>query len=324
MAAWLTAPPVRAKRARTGGGHASSSIDMNQLTLAVGFGLVTVAILALTAVGFTLQFGVSNIFNLAYGEVMTVSAFVAYVVNVKGGASIWMAVGAGAATGALLSVVLSRLVYIPFLRRGTSLFTMVMVSLAVAVILQNALQAVAGPGFRSFARTQERSLHLLGMILTPRQIAIVLVAAACMTGLHLMLRTTRVGKAVRATAANPELARSCGIATDRIITITWAVSGALCGVGGVALAVNLSGFNFSLGNTFLLVIVAAAVFGNVGQPYGSMVGALVIGMASELAAIWVPQFKQVVAFTILVLVLLVRPNGLWGRGFVQQMDVSAR
>jgi branched-chain amino acid transport system permease protein/neutral amino acid transport system permease protein len=297
---------------------------MSQLTLAIGFGLVTVAILALTAVGFTLQFGVSNIFNLAYGEVMTASAFAAYLVNVKGGASIWVAMGGGALTGAVLSVVLSRLVFIPFLRRGTSLFTMVMVSLAVAVIIQNALQAVAGPAFRSYTLTQERSIHLLGMILTPRQIAIIGVAAACMLGLHLMLRFTRVGKAVRATAADPELARSCGIATDRVITITWAVSGALCGVGGVALALNLSGFNFALGNTFLLVIVAAAVFGNVGQPYGSMVGAIVIGMASELAAIWVPELKQVVAFTILVLVLLVRPNGLWKSGFVQKLEASAR
>src|SRR5882672_11518051 len=103
---------------------------MSQLTLAIGFGLVTVAILALTAVGFTLQFGVSNIFNLAYGEIMTASAFVAYVVNVKGGESIWVAMAGGAVTGAVLSVVLSRLVFMPFLRRGTSLFTMVMVSLA--------------------------------------------------------------------------------------------------------------------------------------------------------------------------------------------------
>src|SRR5712672_1098145 len=105
---------------------------MNQFTLAVGFGLVTSAILALGAVGFTLQFGVSNIFNLAFGNVMTVAAFVAYLVNVKVGASIWWALGAGALAAALLSVSISRLVYTPFLRRGAELFTMVMVSLAVS------------------------------------------------------------------------------------------------------------------------------------------------------------------------------------------------
>jgi len=295
---------------------------MNQLTLAIGFGLVTSAILALCAVGFTLQFGVSNILNLAYGDVMTVSAFMAYLVNATG-AGIWLAICAGAATGAVVSVLISTLIFTPFLRRGTSRFAMVMVSLALAVILQNAIQAVAGPAFRSYSRSQGTSLHLLGMILTPYQLVIIGVAAASMVALHLLLRYTRIGKALRATAADAELARSCGIATERVSALAWAISGALCGLGGVTLALNLASFDFHFGNAFLLVIVAAAVFGSVGQPYGAMVGALVIGMASELAAIWTPSLKQVVAFVILALILLVRPAGLWRKSFVQ-MDVAAR
>ncbi len=295
---------------------------MNQLTLAIGFGLVTSAILALCAVGFTLQFGVSNILNLAYGDVMTVSAFMAYLVNASG-AGIWLAMCAGAATGAVVSVLISTLIFTPFLRRGTSRFAMVMVSLALAVILQNAIQAVAGPAFRSYSRSQGTSLHLLGMILTPYQLVIIGVAAASMLALHLLLRYTRIGKALRATAADAELARSCGIATERVSALAWAISGALCGLGGVTLALNLASFDFHFGNAFLLVIVAAAVFGSVGQPYGAMVGALVIGMASELAAIWTPSLKQVVAFVILALILLVRPAGLWRKSFVQ-MDVAAR
>ncbi len=295
---------------------------MNQLTLAIGFGLVTSAILALCAVGFTLQFGVSNILNLAYGDVMTVSAFMAYLVNASG-AGIWLAICAGAATGAVVSVLISTLIFTPFLRRGTSRFAMIMVSLALAVILQNAIQAVAGPAFRSYSRSQGTSLHLLGMILTPYQLAIIGVAAASLLALHLLLRYTRIGKALRATAADAELARSCGIATERVSALAWAISGALCGLGGVTLALNLASFDFHFGNAFLLVIVAAAVFGSVGQPYGAMVGALVIGMASELAAIWTPSLKQVVAFVILALILLVRPAGLWRKSFVQ-MDVAAR
>jgi branched-chain amino acid transport system permease protein/neutral amino acid transport system permease protein len=297
---------------------------MNQVTLALGFGLVTAAILALSAVGFTLQFGVSNIFNLAYGEVMTVSAFVAYVINVDYHASVWVAMAVGGCAGAALSVAINRVVYVPFLRRGTALFTMVMVSLAVATIIQNALQAIAGSGFRSYTRTNESSLHFLGMILTPTQLIIIAIAAAAMLGLHMLLRHTRIGKAMRATSADAELARSCGIATERVTTAAWALSGGLAGLGGVALALNLASFDFTFGNSFLLVIVAAAVFGSVGQPYGAMVGALVIGIASEEAAIVAPSLKQVVAFAILVLILLVRPNGLWRSGFVQKMSVAAR
>jgi branched-chain amino acid transport system permease protein/neutral amino acid transport system permease protein len=295
---------------------------MNQFTLAVGFGLVTSAILALSAVGFTLQFGVSNIFNLAYGDTMTAAAFAAYLVD-SAGLGIWVAMLAGAAAGAVASVLISRLIFAPFLRRGTSRFTMVMVSLALAVILQNALQAVAGTSYRSYAEGQGRSLHVIGMIFTPYQLAIIGVAAVSMLALHLLLRFTRTGKALRATAADPELARSCGIATERVVTGAWALSGALCGLGGVALALNLATFDFTFGASFLLVIVAAAVFGSVGEPYGAMAGAVVIGMASELAAIWTPALKQVVAFVILAVILLVRPNGLWRRGFVAR-DVAAR
>jgi branched-chain amino acid transport system permease protein/neutral amino acid transport system permease protein len=295
---------------------------MNQLTLAIGFGLVTSAILALGAVGFTLQFGVSNILNLAYGDVMTVSAFMAYLVNASG-AGLWLAICAGAATGAVVSVLISTLIFTPFLRRGTSRFAMIMVSLALAVILQNAIQAVAGPAFRSYSRSQGTSLHLLGMILTPYQLVIIGVAAASLLALHLLLRYTRIGKALRATAADAELARSCGIATERVSALAWAISGTLCGLGGVTLALNLASFDFHFGNAFLLVIVAAAVFGSVGQPYGAMVGALVIGIASELAAIWTPSLKQVVAFVILALILLVRPAGLGRKSFVQT-DVAAR
>jgi len=200
---------------------------------------------------------------------------------------------------------------------------MVMVSLALAVILQNAIQAVAGPAFRSYRRSEGTSLHLLGMILTPYQLVIIGVAAASLLALHLLLRYTRIGKALRAAAADAELARSCGIATERVSALAWAISGALCGLAGVTLALNLASFDFHFGNAFLLVIVAAAVFGSVGQPYGAMAGALVIGMASELAAIWTPALKQVVAFVILALILLVRPAGLWPKGFVR-MDVAAR
>src|SRR5882672_2653447 len=150
---------------------------MNQVNLALGFGLVTASILALSAVGFTLQFGVTNIFNLAFGEVMVASAFTAYVVNVKLGQSIWLGLLAGALAGGVLSFLINRLIYTPFLRRGTALFTMVMVSLAVATIVQNAIQAIVGSNYYGYTAVHERSLHVAGMLLTARQLAIIGIAA---------------------------------------------------------------------------------------------------------------------------------------------------
>jgi branched-chain amino acid transport system permease protein/neutral amino acid transport system permease protein len=131
-----------------------------------------------------------------------------------------------------------------------------------------------------------------------------------MVALHVMLRYTRLGKAMRATAANVGLARSCGISTDRVTAIACVLSGLLCGAAGVAFAINISTFEHTSGSELLLVVIAAAVLGGVGQPYGAMLGALVIGVASELAALISPDLKQVMAFAILALMLLVRPNGL--------------
>jgi branched-chain amino acid transport system permease protein/neutral amino acid transport system permease protein len=284
---------------------------MNNITLAIGFGLVTASILALSAVGFTLQFGVTNILNLSYGQVMTIAMFVAYLVNVTAGASIWFGLAAGAAAGAILTGLLNLTVFAPFLRRGASPGTVIIVSLALGIVLENALLAVVGPQFRSYNQpVSPQSLHFLGMILTTQQVAIIVIAVAVMLALHGLLRFTRLGKAMRATAVNLVLARNCGISTGRVTMIAWILSGALCGAGGVTLAINLATFQQTTGSDFILVVIAAAVFGGIGQPYGAMLGALVIGLATELAALISPNLKQVIAFAVLALMLLVRPNGL--------------
>jgi branched-subunit amino acid ABC-type transport system permease component len=283
---------------------------MSSFALTLGFGVVTASILALGAVGFTLQFGLTNIFNLSYGQVMTVGMFVAYLVNVTAAAGIWTALAAGALAGAILTVLVNRVVFVPFLRRGTSLGTLIIVSLALGIAIENALLLIAGPGFRSYRQSSARSLHFLGMILTPQQLAIIAIGVASMVALHLMLRYTRLGKAMRATATNVGLARSCGIPTDRVTGIACLLSGLLCGAAGVTFAINIATFQHTSGSELLLVVVAAAVFGGVGQPYGAMLGALIIGVASEFAALISPDLKQVVAFAILALTLLVRPNGL--------------
>lgn len=295
---------------------------MSQELLALGFGLVTASILALSSVGFTVQFGVTNVFNLAFGHVMTAGAFVAYVINVNAGAPIGYALAGGAAAGAIISLVMNRFVYRPFMRRGATLFVMVIVTLATGAVMLNLLQIVVGTNFHSYTLVQESSIHLLGMVYTARQLVIIGLAIACMLALHLILRRTRLGKAMRATQVNAELARSCGIATDRVTDVAWLLSGALAGLAGVCLALNLTSFDFTFGNGFLLVIVAAAVFGSVGHVYGAMVGALVIGVASEEAAIVAPTLKEVVAFAILVLILLVRPNGLFARAYTQQIEAQ--
>jgi branched-chain amino acid transport system permease protein/neutral amino acid transport system permease protein len=283
---------------------------MNTIVPAIGFGIVTASILAVAGVGFTLQFGVTNILNLAYGDIMTAAAFVAYLLT-RAGFSVWLALAAGAVFGSVFSVLLNRCIYTPFVGRGTRLFGMIIVTIAVSLVVQNGLLAIFGANFFSLKMPRPTSVHIAGMVFTTDQLAIIAIAAVIMLLIHLLLRYTKLGKAMRATAADPDLARNCGIATDRVIDLAWAISGALCGLAGVILVLNVTAFTDTTGSQFLIPVVAVAVLGGIGQPYGAMLGALVVGIATEVAAaIFNPEYKDVVAFVILVIVLLARPQGI--------------
>jgi branched-subunit amino acid ABC-type transport system permease component len=283
---------------------------VDQLIPAFGFGLITASILAIAAVGFTLQFSVTNILNLAYGDIMTACAFAAYLAN-HAGVNIWISMVVGALFGAVFSMLLNRFVYFGFVRRGTRLFGMIIVTIAVSLIIQNLLLAIFRPTFFSYQASQGASYHLGSMVFTASQLAIMGIALAAMVCVHILLTQTQLGKAMRATATNPGLARSCGIPTDQVIDAAWLVSGALCGIAGVALVLNTATFSETTGAAFLVPIIAAAVLGGIGQPYGAMLGALSIGIAGEVAAALInPAYKTVAAFVILIVVLLVRPQGI--------------
>ncbi len=268
------------------------------------------SVIAIAAVGFTMQFGITNMINLAYGEVMIASAYVAYYLN-RAGISIWVGMVAGAIFGAAFSFLLNRFLYAPFQRKGTSHIGMVIVSLAVSLMMANLLLPIVGYYSVSYQENAGRLIRVGTIVLTSNQIVIIGVAVVLMLSIHGLLTYTRLGKAMRATAANPTLARNCGIPTQRVIDVVWLITGALCGMAGVVAALNSDSFAIANGAGFLIPVIAAAVLGGAGQPYGAMIGAVIIGMVTELsAAAWSPEYKEVVAFGILVLVMVLRPQGL--------------
>lgn len=295
---------------------------MHILIPSIGFGLVTASILALAAVGFTIQFGVTNILNLAYGEVMGATGFIALIINERG-VSIWICLAIGAVFGAGFSYLLNRILLVSFIRRGTKLFGMVIVTMAIALIVENVILAVAGPTFFSYKLPHQSNLHIGSLVFTGSQLAIMGLAVACMLAVHGVLRYTKLGIAMRATAAENSLARSCGIRTDRVIDVSWLISGAMCGLAGVTLFINTTTFTSATANEFLVVIVAAAVLGGIGHAYGAMLGGLVLGLATEIAAAYInPSYKNVIAFGILVIVLLFRPQGILAE-IATQREVAA-
>jgi branched-chain amino acid transport system permease protein/neutral amino acid transport system permease protein len=278
----------------------------------IGFGLVTASVLAIAAVGFTLQFGVTDVLNLAYGAVMIFGAFIAYLLN-ENGISVWIGLLAAVAACTIVSVLLNSLIYTPFQRRGASPITMVIVSLGMTLIIEFGLGALAGGTPVSYTMGNGPSFQAGGINLTAVQLVIIAIAVVVMATVHALLRYSKLGKAMRATAANRNLARNCGIRTGRVITTTWALTGALCGLAGVIFAINATSFQNTSTDVFLVLILAAVFLGGPGQPYGAMLGALVIGVATEVSAVFIPaDYKYVIAFVALLVMLGVRPTGLLG------------
>ncbi len=268
--------------------------------------------LAIAAVGFTLQFAVTDVLNLAFAAVMTAGAFVAYWIN-QAGVSVWLALIVAMAACSALSVLLNLFVYAPFQRRGSSPITIVIVSLGMALIIEFGVQAIVGGVNVSYTMGQGTTFRAGGLILTTVQLVIIAISIVVMAAVHVLLRYTKLGKAMRATAANRSLARNCGIRTSRVITVTWALTGALGGLAGTVFAIDIGSFGPTSTDLFVVLILAAVFLGGPGHAYGAMLGAALIGLATEVSAAYIqPDYKYVIAFVVLLAMLAVRPSGLFG------------
>ena len=285
---------------------------MSIFLASLGFGLLTAAVLAIAAVGFTLQFAVTNVLNLAFAAVMTAGAFIAYAIN-QLGVSVWVGLLVAMAACSAISVMLNLLVYAPFQRRGSAPITIVIVSLGMALIIEFGVQAAVGGINVSYKMSQGTTNHLGGLVLTTVQLVIIAISVAVMLAAYLTLRYTKLGKSMRATSANRQLARNCGIRTARVITTTWALTGALCGLAGTVYAIDIGSFGATSTDLFVVLILAAVFLGGPGHAYGAMLGALLIGVATEVSAAYiVPSYKYVIAFVVLLAMLALRPTGLLG------------
>jgi branched-chain amino acid transport system permease protein/neutral amino acid transport system permease protein len=287
------------------------------LSQAVGFGVLSSAVIGVAAVGFTLQFGISNILNLAYASVMALAMFVAYVLQ-RAGVSIWIAMALGGLAGAAISYVINGTVYRPFSRRSSNLFSTVLVTLAIGLIITNLLEGLVGESFFSYQLPASGEHVVASFHFSNPQLVIFIIGIAAMIAVQILLRATGLGRAMRATAADKELAANCGIPTERVTDIAWLLSGFLCGLGGVALAIELGAFEPTTAGDSLVIIIAAAVLGGIGRPVGAMLGALIVSVASEMVAAELsPVYKTVVGLALLVGVLLIRPQGILSFGRVR-------
>jgi neutral amino acid transport system permease protein len=284
---------------------------MHQLFEAVGFGLVTSSILAFSAVAFSIQYGVSNLPNFAHGELLTVGAYAALVAENFTSNLLAQALVAAAA-GGVAAWTMNSVIVEPFIRAGTKNWIVFVATIGTALILENIILLIFG-GTDVVYRLPYTEPHHVGPFLwTGRDETIIAAAVATMLLVHVLLKYTKFGKALRAVGESRELARLRGIDASRVVQLTWGLAGLIAGFGGFVLAGSVGSFAPGVGLNFLLVTFAAAVVGGIGKPYGAMGGALIIGLAMEISAFYfAADYKLPVAFAVLILTLLLRPHGLF-------------
>jgi branched-subunit amino acid ABC-type transport system permease component len=283
--------------------------------LSVGFGFVTASVLAIAAVGLSLQFGITNYVNFAYGDFMALGGFFAYVLNNQVlHLNIWVALVIGSLAMGVLAVILNRLILDPFARRFSTSHYVLIVTFGLSLIMLNSEYSIWGAQVRFFNMPISAALSIGPLQLTRNQLIVMGIAVVLMLAVHTLLKATRLGKSMRAMSDNPTLAMTSGIDTKRITTITWFLSGGLAGVAGTVLGISEGNLTPASGELFLFVIFAAVILGGIGSIYGAMAGAVVIGLATEISAAFInPAYKLDIAFVALILTLLIRPSGLIAR-----------
>jgi branched-chain amino acid transport system permease protein len=295
--------------------QAESKLSQLPQTLANGFKLAM--IIAITSVGLSLIFGTTGLSNFAHGEMVTLGALVAWGFN-RSWSSMHLIVAALLALGitALVGGLFELGIWRPLRHRGTSLTSMMIVSIGIALAARHLYLFLVGGAQQFYGQyTLQRDLVGIGPIeFAPRTLWIIGISTAVILGLAFFLLRTRFGKAIRAVSDNPELASASGIDSDRVVLVVWLIAGALAGLGGVMYGLEY-GIRWDMGFTLLLLMFAAITLGGLGNPFGALVGSLVIGIFVELWTWVVPNandMKNVGALLALILVLLVRPQGILG------------
>ena len=286
-------------------------------------GIVLGSIYALGAIGVSLTFGILRFANFAHGETMTLGAyFTVTLLGVTGWHPLVLLPAAMALT-ALVVLGIDQLFYRPL--RQSPVIILLIASFGMMLMVRSVIQFGWGVQLRSLQPgvIQQPYVLLDELRISPRHVLIIASALVLMVLVHLLLTQTRIGKAMRAMADSPELARLTGIETEKVIRATWIVGAGLATAAGVFLALDTH-VETLMGFKILLPLFASALLGGIGSAYGAMVGGLVIGIAEELSTYpWIgdapllePGYKAGVAFAIMVTMLILRPSGLFrGRVF---------
>lgn len=297
-----------------GAGDRQESTWVDKLPQIIYNGLYFGVILALGALGLSMIYGTTGLTNFAHGELVTFGAILTYTFNVTLELSIWLSALLAILLSAAFGFVQDTLFWRRLRRRGTGLIAMMIVSIGLQFFLRNVFQFFTGgrtANYRQYTTPQGRSLGPITY--STRDVVCLTIAIVLLLGITIALQRTRIGRATRAISDNPALAASTGINVDRVITVVWTVGAMLAGTCGVLLGFSQS-VKFDLGAQILLVMFAAITVGGLGSVWGAIIGSLIVGVLIELSTLVIPsELKIAAAMFLLIVILLVRPQGLLGR-----------
>ncbi len=282
-------------------------------------GLSLGSIYALIALGYTMVYGVLRLINFAHGDVYMVGAYVGYYLSRKLQgkepsiiSALLVMVGSMIAC-ALLGMLIERLAYRPVRREAR--LTLLITAIGVSLFIENVAQLVFGPDPKFFPSLAPRTDFIVaGVRLTSEQITVIVVAMLLMLLLRYFILRTRTGKAMRAVSFSLDASRLMGISTDRIISITFALGSALAAAAGVLIGMQIPKIDPLMGIMYGLKAFVAAVLGGIGSIPGAVLGGLLIGISEVMVVGYLSStYREAIAFGILILVLILRPQGLLGR-----------
>lgn len=279
-------------------------------------GLVTGLLLALPALALTLIFGIMRFANFAVGALLTLGAYAGYLANVTFGLPLSMAAAFAALVVGLACVVTDELVFERLRERGS--ITLLVASMGVSLVIENICRFAFGNAARSFDLAVARPIRWNGVRINYEQMTTAGVVIVALILFHLLLTASPLGRAMRAVADNPSLAAVRGVERRTVARITWMLTGALIGIAGVLAGLDRA-IDPLMGWNYQIPIFAAAILGGLGSPLGAVAGALLIGIAEEMSTLVLPpSYRQIVSFSVILLLLLFRTNGLFGAKAVRK------
>lgn len=276
----------------------------------LNFGLL----LALAAIGLSLVFGTTGLSNFAHAELVTFGGLMTLTFSVVLGLPIWIAIPIALILSAGLGYVNDAALWKPLRKKGVGLIPMMIVSIGLSLAVRYTYQLFVGGDTQQLPGATDTTLSIGAFGLSWTDVASMAISVVVLLAVAYFLLKTRIGKATRAVSDNPSLAAASGIDVDRVIRIVWIMAGALAGLSGILWAYFRPGVSWDMGFQILLLTFAAVTLGGLGTAFGALVGALIVGLFVEMSTLIIPSdMKYVGALLILILVLLVRPQGILGR-----------